>query len=38
MSFLLFKMVEQIMRSKQLPEHTQQLYEQCGFDVINRTI
>jgi hypothetical protein len=31
-------MVEHIMKSKQVPEHTQQLYEQCACDVIDRAI
>lgn len=38
LGFILFKMVEHVVKSKQLPEHTQQLYEQCVFDVIDRTI
>lgn len=36
--FALYKMIEHIVRSKQVPEHTQHLYEQCVTDVIDRVI
>lgn len=38
LSFAFFKLGELIMRSKAVPEHTQQLFEQCIYDIIDRVI
>jgi hypothetical protein len=38
LGFAFFKITELIVRSKPVPEHTQQLYEQCAFDLIDRSI